>query len=221
MSIKRKLLNFVTGLRFPGSARYWELRYRLGEDSGAGSYGEEAEYKRSFISDLLERHAIASVIDFGCGDGNQLEGLKIADYSGFDVSTSAVERCAARYANRSGWRFATVDRYSGERADAALSLDVLYHLVEERVYIDYLERLFGAARRIVVIYASNSDSIGQPFGRHVRHRRFHQWIGEHMPSFQLLESPERPAHLPQDDKHAASFWIYETQNLAEPGTQNQ
>ncbi len=209
VSIRRKLLNLVTSLRFPGSSRYWELRYGLGEDSGDGSYGEEANYKRTFINGLLTRRSVASVIDFGCGDGNQLEGLQVDRYRGLDVSPTAVGRCAARYAHRQDWSFATLDTYGGESAEAALSLDVLYHLVEEQIFATYLDRLFGAATRLVVIYASNSDSSGAAFGRHVRHRAFIRWVADHAPEFRLIESPDRPDHLPRRGPHAASFWVYE------------
>ena len=40
-----RALNAVFLARFPGSARYWDLRYRMGGTSGAGSYGRDKAYK--------------------------------------------------------------------------------------------------------------------------------------------------------------------------------
>lgn len=42
-------------------------------------------------------------------------------------------------------------------ADLSLSLDVIYHLVEDEVFETYINTLFKSARRYVIIYSSNSD----------------------------------------------------------------
>ncbi|MEM6772492.1 MAG: hypothetical protein AAF597_18085, partial [Bacteroidota bacterium] len=75
---------------FTNSAAYWEARYRKGGNSGAGSYGELARYKAEVINAFIEEHGIESVIEFGCGDGHQLGLLKMTNYLGVDVSTTAV-----------------------------------------------------------------------------------------------------------------------------------
>ena len=40
-------------LAFPGSASYWELRYRNGGTSGAGSYGRLAEFKAEVLNEFV------------------------------------------------------------------------------------------------------------------------------------------------------------------------
>jgi hypothetical protein len=54
------------------SAAYWEARYRAGGHSGAGSRGRLAAFKADFLNALIRDNAIASAIEFGCGDGGQL-----------------------------------------------------------------------------------------------------------------------------------------------------
>ena len=44
------------------------------------------------------------------------------------------------------------------RADLTLSLDVIYHLVEDDVFVSAMRALFDKAARFVVIYASNQDA---------------------------------------------------------------
>jgi len=56
------------------------------------------------------------------------------------------------------------------RHDLAMSLDVIYHLVEDPVFEAYLDTLFTMATRFVIVYSSNVES-GWP-NPHVRHRRF-------------------------------------------------
>jgi hypothetical protein len=57
---------------FPGSADYWERRYAEGGDSGHGSYGRFAEFKAEVLNRFVAEQRIESIVEFGCGDGNQL-----------------------------------------------------------------------------------------------------------------------------------------------------
>ncbi len=78
-----KLLNMILGRRRAFDARaYWENRYRRGGTSGAGSEGALADYKARFVNDFVAEHRIDSVIEFGCGDGRQLEGMRYPRYLG-------------------------------------------------------------------------------------------------------------------------------------------
>ena len=43
------------------------------------------------------------------------------------------------------------------KADLSLSLDVIYHLVEDDVFEYYMRTLFEASNGYVIIYASDSD----------------------------------------------------------------
>lgn len=78
---------------FPGSAEYWEKRYSAGGNSGVGSYSHFAEFKAEVLNPFVATHDVKSVIEFGCGDGNQLTLAKYPSYLGLDVSASAIARC--------------------------------------------------------------------------------------------------------------------------------
>lgn len=173
---------------FPGSARYWEERYRQGGDSGVGSSGKFAEFKAEFLNRFVVEHQVASVVEFGCGDGNQLALARYPRYLGVDVSAAAIDRCRERFAADPTKRFQLLSEYCGERAELSLSLDVLFHLVEDAVYERYLRTLFDAAQRFVVVYSSNfNESTEDP---HVRHRDFGSWVARHRPEWTLF------AHVP-------------------------
>ncbi|MEO8843496.1 MAG: hypothetical protein ABI591_19355 [Kofleriaceae bacterium] len=91
-------------------------------------------------------------------------------------------------------------------ADCTLSLDVIYHLIEDEVYDKYLADLFGAARRLVVVYSSNrADESRVRAAAHVRHREFGRDVAMRFPEFRLV------AHVPNryPDRSFASFFIYE------------
>ena len=192
------------------SAAYWEQRYRQGGHSGAGSYGRLAAFKADFLNAFIRDNAIASAIEFGCGDGNQLTLLEVADYAGIDVAAAAVQRCRDHFGHQPGRQFRHGDDLSGlDAAALALSLDVIYHLVEDAVFAGYLENLFAHAHRFVVIYASDIESEWP--SPHVRHRRFTAHVAHHFPDWLLAAVvpnlyPYDP-HQP-DDTSFAAFHVY-------------
>ncbi|MGO9597077.1 MAG: class I SAM-dependent methyltransferase [Isosphaeraceae bacterium] len=171
---------------FLTSAQYWEDRYRLGGNSGAGSYNRLARFKSEVLNDFVRRTQINSVIEFGCGDGAQVELAEYPRYIGVDVSITAIDMCCQRYRNDPSKTFFTTDMLPPDAAaDLALSLDVIYHLVEDPVFDAYMHRLFNAARHFVAIYSSNEDNMWP--AKHVRHRKFTQWIERNRPDWTLME----------------------------------
>ena len=105
-------------------------------------------------SNFVQAHEIRSVIEFGCGDGNQLSLADYPRYIGLDVSRSAIELCKRRFAGDvtksfflyDGTCFA--DRAGLFTADLAISLDVIYHLTEEAIFEAYMAHLFGARGKV-------------------------------------------------------------------------
>ena len=131
------------------SGAYWEARYHGGGASGAGSLGRLACFKAAVINRFIAENRIQSLIDLGCGDASQLALLETeAAYVGVDVSPTALARCAARHPGRC---FVTPE---GLRllppAELTISLDVLYHLIEDDVFLDTTHTLFNWATRLSV-----------------------------------------------------------------------
>jgi len=189
---------------FPGSAAYWEERYRAGGTSGAGSYAFLAEFKAEVLNGFVAEHGVRTVIEFGCGDGNQLRLAKYPSYLGVDVSSSAIERCRQLFAGDPSKSFRTVAEYAGERAELVLSLDVIFHLVEDAVFDDYMQRLFAASERYVIVYSSNTASTLGIDNPHVKHREFTRWVDDRAPGFRLLRHvPNRYPYA--GDHHIGSF----------------
>jgi SAM-dependent methyltransferase len=195
---------------FHGSALYWEQNYAHGGTSGAGSYDALAEAKAAFLNDFVRARNIRSVIEFGCGDGHQLSMADYPTYIGLDVSRSAIELCQRLFADDPGKSFflydgaCFVDRAGLFTANLAISLDVIYHLVEDVVFETYLTHLFAAAARYVVIYATNREIPGT--APHVRHRHFTQWVTVHRPGWRLLGVTPGPNVGPD----RADYFTYES-----------
>ena len=174
--------------KFEGSAKYWDDRYARGGLSGAGSAGKFAEFKAEVLNEFVRVRGIQSVIEFGCGDGRQLAIASYPRYLGFDVSAEAVNLCRNRFKDDDSKTFLLLGDYSGQRADLSLSLDVIYHLVEDDVFESHMRTLFDSSQRWVIVYASNRDDTDRAEAAHVRHRMFTRWVETNRPEWLLRET---------------------------------
>jgi hypothetical protein len=196
---------------FPGSAAYWEQRYVDGGNSGAGSYSIFATFKADVLNEFVKAHDIRSVIEFGSGDGNQLTLADYPEYLGVDVSKAAVAQCRKLFESDPSKSFLVSGDYQGTKADLSLSLDVIYHLVEDEVFDEYMRTLFQAADRYVIVYASNTDDNSDQQGIHVRHRKFTAWVERNLPAWKLVQHiPNRhPYRGDYQTGSFADFFIFE------------
>ena len=146
-SIVSKIIIKLKQVLFSGSADYWERRYVSGGTSGHGSYGRLAEFKAEVVNNFIREHGVKSIIELGCGDGNQLNLAKYPAYIGLDISAKAVAMCKEQFYGDKSKKFFLHDSSFDDTViehemDLALSLDVIYHLVEDHIYYAYLENLF-------------------------------------------------------------------------------
>ncbi len=195
--IARRLSPVRARSAFLGSKAYWEQRYASGDNSGAGSYGELAEFKARFLNSFVRDHGVESVIEFGCGDGNQLSLAIYPRYIGLDVSSAAVSMCVRRFAHDPSKSFFLYDGHrllenpGLFRADVSISLDVIYHLVEDDVYESYMMALFAAAKNFVIIYSTNQEANSES-AAHVRDRHFTSWVAANARGWALARKLQNP-----------------------------
>lgn len=192
---------------------YWENRYRHGGTSGSGSFGRLAKFKAKFVNSFVKEYNIKSIVELGCGDGNQLQLSDYPQYIGFDISTTAIALCKSKFQNDPTKTFF---HYNNEnylqciqemslQIDLALSLDVIFHLVEDNIYESYMKHLFSSSRQYIIIYSSN---VNIPYnGTHERHRKFTLWIKENEPTWTVMQyvknkypyNPANPQHTSNSD----------------------
>ncbi|MCP3460062.1 class I SAM-dependent methyltransferase [Bradyrhizobium sp. CCGUVB23] len=207
----RQLYRAIVPNRF-SSAEYWEQRYAHGGNSGAGSYGRLAQFKAETINKFVKGREIRTIIEFGSGDGAQLELARYPTYTGVDVSASAIELCKTKFKNDPTKQFllASSGDASKARAELAMSLDVIYHLIEDTVYDAYMKSLVSAAEKYICIYSSNYVRLAP--ATHVRHRVFTEWIAANAPTWKLILKVDNP--FPRDPENPdqtswADFYFYE------------
>lgn len=168
------------------STQFWIDEYKAGRNSGVGSGGEFAAFKARVITKFIKDHDVKDVVEFGSGDCRQAAIIPYPKYTGFDVSPEAVRLGQNMFKDDPTRRIAHVSEYRGEMADLALSLDVLYHLVEDNVFDKYIRALFNAAKKYVIVYSSDDDNIPSTVP-HIRHRNFSNWIQVNRPLWKRTE----------------------------------
>ncbi|MFI5248775.1 MAG: class I SAM-dependent methyltransferase [Gemmatimonadales bacterium] len=186
-TVARYLAQRVRDARVRGTEAYWESRYSRGDGSGVGSYGVLARFKADVLNDFVARNGVQTVIELGCGDAAQLALAAYPSYVGVDLSPTAVAHCRRQMEGDATKRFFTLadtDAYRGTY-DLALSLDVVYHLLEDPVFAAHMQALFSLASKYVIVYSSNHDGPGH--AGHIRHHSVTDWVAAHAPEWQQID----------------------------------
>lgn len=198
------------------SGDYWEERYNKGGNSGAGSYGRLAQFKADIINNFISKNQIKSSIEFGCGDGNQLGLLNLDRYTGFDVSKQSIALCSEKYKNDNCKAFflydsiSFLDTFHVFQADLTMSLDVIYHIIEDEIYEKYLQDVFNCSTQYVLIYSSDKSEQNKHQAQHVKHREFTKWIEENISgwSFENKIQNKFPLEFDSQEESFADFYVY-------------
>jgi 2-polyprenyl-3-methyl-5-hydroxy-6-metoxy-1,4-benzoquinol methylase len=136
---------------------YWDKNYKAGGTSGSGSYGILADFKAEVVNNLITKNQIQTVIEFGCGDGNQLSLMQYAKYLGLDVASSSIRLCTEKFKDDETKSFMlyTPSAFTNRgfmQADMVICLDVLYHITDDADFMATLSDLFKASTNLVVLY---------------------------------------------------------------------
>ena len=200
------------------SKKYWNDRYVKGGNSGSGSYNKLAQFKADIINNFIGKNQIKSIVDYGVGDGNQLKLINTENliYTGIDVSEFIISKCKEEFKDDKTKTFIHADNIDNElKGELVLSCDVIYHLIEEQVYKEYMEKLFSMSKKYVIIYAKNEDI---NHAKHVKFRKFSNYIESNLPEWQLIKHiPNKFQQLKMDqnnDKTSPSdFYIYKKEDV--------
>ena len=98
-------------------------------------------------------------------------------------------------------------------SDLAISLEVIFHLIEDDVFEKYMHQLFNASNKFVIIYNSNNNSSNykppsaNSHAFSIRHRKITDYIENHFPEWQLVTFIKNtfPYHSKHKVKGKTSF----------------
>ena len=174
---------------FSTSEKYWEDRYKDNKSSGAGSYGSNAKFKSKIINNFVKKNKIKTVLELGCGDGNQLSLANYPNYVGIDVSETIINKCKKDFSKEKSKTFYTLidfDKVKDKNFfDLSLSLDVIYHLVEDSVFDLHMKTLFYSSKYVIIFSTNFNDYFYAK--QHVKNRKFTDWIDKNISNYDLIE----------------------------------
>ena len=172
---------------------YWNERYCAGYTSGKGSYGDLAYFKSEIINDFIRKNSVQTVIEFGCGDGNQLKLMNYKKYLGLDVAGSAIEKCKSMFFEDDSKSFFLYnpDAFVNKgflRSDLVICLDVLYHIVPEGDYIKTMDDIFSCSDNYVILYTDTRlfEKNTYSEGSHICHRDTLNYLKKYS-DFEVIE----------------------------------
>jgi hypothetical protein len=67
-----------------------------------------------------------------------------------------------------------------------MSLDVIYHIFEDDLYLKYIDDLIKTSNKYVLIYSSNYNN--DKWQQHVRHRKFDEALPKNLELVQKIDT---------------------------------
>ena len=89
-------------------------------------------------------------IEWGSGECNQLSLANYKNYIGYDISQTAIKICKNKFNNDKTKMFIHMsDNFTNNiKADLSISLDEIYHLLEDNAFNLYMQNLFNSSKNI-------------------------------------------------------------------------
>lgn len=194
------------------SSKFWNSHYVSGGTSGTGSYNRLAEFKAEIINNFVKINEIKTVIEYGCGDGNQLKYMNHPFFVGVDASEYIINENKKMFSYDMSKEFYSLnerDCYINRKFDLSLSIDVIYHLIQDDIYEKYMDDLFYTAEKYIIIYSSNHEEITKWI--EYKHRNFFKYIQEKQSNWKLIEFiPNRYPYIigEESETSASDFYIF-------------
>ena len=196
------------------SGKFWNEYYSSGGNSGTNSYNRLAEFKAEVVNDFLLKNHVSTIAEIGCGDGNQLTLIHYQNYVGIDVSEVIIEKDREKFKEYPNYRFfhslTEREKYIDCLFDMTISMDVIFHLLEDNVFFAYMDDLFSLSTKYVVIYSSNHEEYTQ--WPEYRHRNFTGYVAKNFPNWNLVQYiPNKYPYIigEEENTSASDFYIYQ------------
>lgn len=169
---------------------YWDKRYLSGGDSGAGSFGANSSWKADIVNQVISTYQVNTVLEFGCGDGNQLLKFEIPEYRGLDVSSMAVDTCREVFKNDKSKSFQVIRPGSNvdfSSAQLVMSLEVFMHITLEEDYLWTLEKIFESSGKFVLIQAPLFEYMLFPKHSHEKYRDIFRYLIDYLDTWSIID----------------------------------
>lgn len=135
---------------------YWEGRYG-NEGAFVGTVNAELDAQvNKFVTDSIKTHKYSSVLDVGCGTAARWESLPAKDYTGVDVSPTAIRMATQKHPDGKFF-IADLVRDPLPPADLVIALSVLNHIKPSEFDVTLAKLLAAAKHQLIAIVTSGGD----------------------------------------------------------------
>jgi 2-polyprenyl-3-methyl-5-hydroxy-6-metoxy-1,4-benzoquinol methylase len=107
---------------------------------------------RKYISE------VENVTDVGCGDLSFWEGQRCENYAGIDISPFILERNRRIWSNGRFIHSPAEEYVRGLEGDVVLCMDLLFHIIDDDVYVKILQNLTAYPHKWILIYTLRRNS---------------------------------------------------------------
>lgn len=171
--------------------------------------GDLLSWKASVVNSIIKENRVNSGLELGSGDGKFASLLSLKKYVGYDISDSAVTLANEKFDNPN-FRTSTKPPFFWRKFDITMSIDVIYHIVENRDFNKHMAKLFSAANTLVVIY-SYPKKPSEKMSEHIKFNDFTSWAERQAPGWELVG--QIPNKFPFDENYPNStskseFFVY-------------
>jgi len=131
-----------------------------GKSSFPENYREPREWKHSILKRYYDP-AVDTIIDVGCGDLQLWKGISPAQgkFTGVDISQMVIDTHKQKYPY-CNFICASSDKTLNISADVVTCFDMLYHILDDEVFIATLKNLKRYAKRHLLIYTWGKNPWG-------------------------------------------------------------
>ena len=139
-------------------------------------------------------------MEFGCGDGNNLDQYKIENYLGLDVAKSAIDICERRYAHDPSKSFELITPNQANTLDRSfdlvICLEVLMHVIDEDDYVWTLDQIFASSSSLVAIFNPLTPIRRFSKGSHENYRNLLGYLVPYIGEYALIDVVTHPSTTP-------------------------
>jgi len=165
-------------------------------------------FKSNIINNFNEKNKIKSIIDYGFyNNSNEIKLINTRNklYIGLDVNKTNIQKCKKIFKNDKTKKFINLDEITNTnnnlRADLVLSFNIIYNLLDEKIYKQYIENIFLMSKKYVIIYSPNLNY-------NIKKINFIEYIFENCHQFNLIEIVKNKSPYP--------FYIFQKKTTYTP-----
>jgi len=128
---------------------YWKKHYATGGKSTGGSIDEGRTWKQNILKEYNVWEE--TIIDIGCGDLEFWENQFPAKYTGIDISEVIIDKNKMLHPEGKFICSSSSDTHNIQ-ANVVICFDVLYHIMDEDVYIKTIENIARYSKKYIFIW---------------------------------------------------------------------